>query len=706
MATITTGSQSGRSLTLTVTEKSQSTANNTTTLSWNLKGSGSASGWVVTASHLVKINGTILFNKSTDFRINTYVGTTIASGEITVSHNSDGNKSVALAVEAGIYQWARNVSASGTMVLTKIPRQTNINSFSVDQVQLNRFRINFSTINTIDYWWYSLNNGSTWISAQSGDRSSSAFVVTSGINPNTTYNVKIRVRRKDSQMTTDSGARSITTQQKALLTSVPNINIGSSHNISFSNQSGATTSLILQQVDGTQITDIGNVSNGVSHTPNANTLHSLTPNSNTLTLRYQLTTTQNSISYTDIKEFKAYVLNSNPIFNNFTYQDTSADAVRVTNNNQIMIKDISIPQFTVSTANRATPQNSATILNYKANFDTLSKTVDYASNDDVTSTFDNGIIKISGDIKMNVVAFDSRDNQTPVTKTINVIDYVLPTLNVDVRRQNNFENTIILRVSGNYSPIVVNGQPKNNITLLQYRFKNSDSASWGLWQNINKVVGENNYISSDVFIDLDNIYSFDIEVKVKDELKEITQNASVNKGVPAFYISDNKSAIGVNCIPPDNAVEGGVYASNFIGINGDLELLINQRTIQREIYSGSVPIPSTATTSFLTTEDITNFDYLYIVRLLNSTLMYSIWDMSNIGSSTLPVGLVWQSRSRTGTEGLNIFMAEIYGTTANRRQITVTGNVYTGIATNGTARYVANYTGAPLVKIIGVKFSN
>ena len=44
---ITTGTKEGRSVTLSWTLSSQDIANNTSTIAWTLKGSGSGSGWVM-----------------------------------------------------------------------------------------------------------------------------------------------------------------------------------------------------------------------------------------------------------------------------------------------------------------------------------------------------------------------------------------------------------------------------------------------------------------------------------------------------------------------------------------------------------------------------------------------------------------------------------------------------------------------------------
>lgn len=93
---ITTGQKEGRSVTLSWTLSSQNIANNTSTIAWTLKGSGSASGWVMSGGFKAVINGTTVYSTSTDNRIQLYNGTVIASGSLKISHNADGTKSFKL----------------------------------------------------------------------------------------------------------------------------------------------------------------------------------------------------------------------------------------------------------------------------------------------------------------------------------------------------------------------------------------------------------------------------------------------------------------------------------------------------------------------------------------------------------------------------------------------------------------------------------
>lgn len=128
---ITTNASQGRSLTLSWSLSSQSVADNYSNISWKLKGSGSASGWVMAGGFKAVINGTTVYSTSTDSRIQLYNGTTVASGTAKINHNSDGTKSFSLSCEAGIYSYAVNCTASGTHTLTTIPRASSVSASAV-----------------------------------------------------------------------------------------------------------------------------------------------------------------------------------------------------------------------------------------------------------------------------------------------------------------------------------------------------------------------------------------------------------------------------------------------------------------------------------------------------------------------------------------------------------------------------------------------
>lgn len=120
-----TTAYSNRYLTLSWTA-TQNIANNTSTISWTLKGAGSASGYYKAGNFKVVIAGETVYSSST--RINLYSGTVVASGTKVITHNSNGSKSFTASAEAGIYNVAVNCKGSGTWELKSIARAAIITS--------------------------------------------------------------------------------------------------------------------------------------------------------------------------------------------------------------------------------------------------------------------------------------------------------------------------------------------------------------------------------------------------------------------------------------------------------------------------------------------------------------------------------------------------------------------------------------------------
>lgn len=146
---ITTGEKEGRSVTLAWSLSSQNIENNTSTIAWTLKGSGSGTSWVMSGGFKAVINGKTVYSSSTDSRIQLRNGTVVASGSTTITHNADGTKSFSLSCEAGVYSYAVSVSASGTHTLNTIPRAssvsaTNVNMGSAATITISRASSSFT----------------------------------------------------------------------------------------------------------------------------------------------------------------------------------------------------------------------------------------------------------------------------------------------------------------------------------------------------------------------------------------------------------------------------------------------------------------------------------------------------------------------------------------------------------------------------------
>ena len=131
MATFTlysANSYQGRKLRLYCTS-STSIANNTSTINWTLYSEGGSSSYYTTGPTTVTINGVEVYYKGrTYWDSKTFPAAKGSiSGSLTVTHNSDGKKSISVSVSTAIYTSSVTTN-SGTWTLDNIPRYATITS--------------------------------------------------------------------------------------------------------------------------------------------------------------------------------------------------------------------------------------------------------------------------------------------------------------------------------------------------------------------------------------------------------------------------------------------------------------------------------------------------------------------------------------------------------------------------------------------------
>jgi hypothetical protein len=131
----------------------QSVVNNTSTISWALKGKRTASGYVMAGGFKVVIDGETVYNKSTDYRIELRNGTVVANGTKTIIHNDNGTRSFTASIQGALYEYAVNSTGSATFTLDNIPRKATMTAAS-DFTDLANPSISFSNPGgfPIDVW--------------------------------------------------------------------------------------------------------------------------------------------------------------------------------------------------------------------------------------------------------------------------------------------------------------------------------------------------------------------------------------------------------------------------------------------------------------------------------------------------------------------------------------------------------------------------
>lgn len=265
--------------------------------------------------------------------------------------------------------------------------------------------------------------------------------------------------------------------------------------------------------------------------------------SNSLGVRYTIATKVNDTeTYWSFLDKTMTIVNANPTFNNFTYQDTNTDVVNLTGDNQVLVKGLSNLQATISSANKMVANKKSSPNKYIATIDAINVSSEYKAED---LTINLGSINNAGTQRLNIRAYDSRNNSSLVYKDIVVYDYDKPVINGTVTRLNNFENQTTLSISGTYSKLTINNVDKNIVSKIEYRYRETNG-EWNDWETLTSVIENGKFSCDDIILSLDNTKSFDFEIKAIDNLKTSVLSLTLDIGQAIFFISSNKKTCYIN----------------------------------------------------------------------------------------------------------------------------------------------------------------
>lgn len=349
-----------------------------------------------------------------------------------------------------------------------------------------------------------------------------------------------------------NGSMNLTTiLRQAFITNAPNFNDEQNPTITYNNPLGNGVTTLQACISLTGSTDdiaYRDISKtGTSYTfelteTERNILRNATTSNSRNVIFYVKTVYSGNTYYsTATKTFS--IINGNPIFENFTYQDTNTTITAITDNDQVLVKGLSTLQVVISSANKMEAIKGATEKNYVATIDTINQNVNYSDSD---LTINLGTVNAIGTQRLNIRAYDSRNNSTLVYKDIMVYDYTAPAITFSAERLNNFEAQTTLKVSGSFASLLIDNVEKNDIQSVQYRYQEIGSDTWSSWTNIIYTTSGNTFTCPDTIIALDNTKEFIIEVKVADNLSNNSVTATIDVGEAIFFISSNLKKVYVN----------------------------------------------------------------------------------------------------------------------------------------------------------------
>lgn len=454
------GGAEGRTYTLTVVEQSYSATANTSVVKWTLSASGGSS-WMDYYLY-ASVNGTVVYNQSGSWSKGSFPAATgSTSGTMTISHGSDGKKTIGFYIEGYAVQYSTK-SASGSLALTNIDRTApTITQSAITDITKEGFTIHATSNTNCNIWQYSLNNGSSWTQFSTSNTTSVSYVIT-GLTMNTSYNVYVRARKTYNNVYGTSGVQTAKTLGYSFITSVTDTVLGNAPTVTWTPLDDTFTFKVGYS--------IGSWSWTSAMISPASTSEQ-TFNSYTLAvadIAPQITDAKTGSMTCSLETFLADGTSIGVATKTFTVTVPatvlpSIDSITLAEGEQsgygVYVKTLSSVEATVTASGI-----------YGSTIGQITMTVGGALYNAVSGVAESVIFNTSGTLPVVITATDSRGYQVSETRNITVYDFFTPsaTMDVDV-----YDTTITVTVTGEIAPVNNLNQKRLVIT----RVRLSDQAT-------------------------------------------------------------------------------------------------------------------------------------------------------------------------------------------------------------------------------------
>lgn len=583
-------------------ESSVNTANNTSVVTATMYLSRTNTGYTTsgTGTFNLVING-VNISKNLSYSITYDSNTLMVSGSTTVTHSTDGSKSITISWSGGggAYDPFTVNGGSGTATLTKIARASTISSSVSWTAGTQNLSVSLSVADSSFYHTLTI---------EVFDASSNATIVNRWYNVKSSYTIPFSVgdnttmynilNKRSSCTATlfvdtyDSSGNHIGSQTNksgtcyaasAATPKVPDFNIGDTVSITMNLPNSEFTCDLdwsWGSINGGYKPQIASKTGTPFSWVTANYasgMYQQIPNSSkgwgtmTCTTYYHGYQVQSPVSVSPVNATVTSASSSPSFGTGYTYADTDANVPGITGNNQAIVQNQSNLTVTLPVSGAATANNYAAMSYYVATINGVSVQQNYSSS--ATVTFNMGKVNASANQTLSIKAVDSRGFSKTTSITVTIIPYSPPVISTKSTRANGFDTSVDLKLSGSYSlcNVTTNGTTtaKNSLVTVQYAYKKTTDTAYPTPTAFTYSTNVGSYsVSPDVTLSLDTSYAWNVQVTVVDKFGNISTSnighvvntQTVSAGQPTAFMDATLNSFAVGAFPVNS---NSIEAPNF-----------------------------------------------------------------------------------------------------------------------------------------------
>lgn len=228
------------------------------------------------------------------------------------------------------------------------------------------------------------------------------------------------------------------------------------------------------------------------------------------------------------------ITDCDPKIESYSYLDTNSETVKITNDNQKIIRHMSNLRINLT---NLTSYKGAELSKCTVTINNITKSFSNISGTSIESThLDFGTLDISEDTNAVITLTDTRGNSVTHELSISIYDYILLSINATIKRVQPTTGEVGIEFSGNY----FNGSfgNVNNQLTINWKYRESGQEDWINGGNISPVISNNTFNNGNDVISLGKIFdyqkAYDIMIVVSDKLSLLNPTYPITEGIPIF----------------------------------------------------------------------------------------------------------------------------------------------------------------------------